>query len=71
MPNITKISETEIGVPKVEVISKDQIRADLNNLRSRLTQLSDNTSEVQSEIDKLEILLGEADSLDVKFSEEV
>ena len=72
MPNnITKISETEIGVPKVEVISKDQLRNTITDLTNRKTQILENLADVQSMIDAQQALLDEADALEVKFSKEL
>jgi len=72
MPNnVTKVSETEIGIPKVDVVSKDRLRADLNDVNNRLAQLNDSVIEAQAEKSRIESLLDEADALEVKFSEEV
>lgn len=72
MPNnITKISETEIGVPKVDVISKDQLRADIADLNNRKSQILENLAEVDIKISEKQTLLDEANALDVKFSEEI
>ena len=72
MPNnITKISETEIGVPKVDVISKDQLRADIADLNNRKSQILENLTEVDIKISEKQTLLDEANALDVKFSEEI
>ena len=72
MPNnITKISETEIGVQKVDVISKDQIRNELTELNNQLLQILDNKIDVEAKIAQKQSLLDEADALNVKFSEEI